>query len=95
MKPEDETFIAIFSETDNELYPVVFSGEADALDAGMEQVIESGVQKYAGPDTVVPGTRDQVLPTGGKRVSGDITVTKIPYSEVSNTSGGTTVIIGG
>lgn len=38
---------------------------------------------------------DQTLNTGSKFVDSNITIRKVPYSEVSNTSNGTTVTIGG
>jgi hypothetical protein len=37
---------------------------------------------------------DQILRTEDKVLSEDIVIEKIPYAEVSNTAGGTTVIIG-
>lgn len=50
---------------------------------------------YEGDFLVIPSADDKkILETAGKYVESNITVDKIPYSEVSNTAGGTTVIIG-
>lgn len=38
---------------------------------------------------------DTTLPTSGKLMSRDVTISKIPVAEVSNPSGGYTIIIGG
>lgn len=61
-----------------------------AIQAGL-----SDVPKYAGETTVTPKVENEtVLPTRDKIVKDDITVRKIPQFEVSNTSGGYTLIIG-
>lgn len=50
---------------------------------------------YDGEFIVTPSAdNEQTLQTAGKYAESNITVEKIPYSEVSNTAGGTTVIIG-
>ena len=58
--------------------------------------LEDGtLQKYEGTYSVTPSTADaQTLPTAEKYLENDITVQKIPYYEVDNSSGGTTVYIG-
>ena len=56
---------------------------------------EAAVPKYDGETTVTPKVENEtVLPTRDKIVKDDITVLKIPQFEVSNTSGGYTLIIG-
>ena len=56
---------------------------------------EAAVPKYDGETTVTPKVADEIiLPTRDKIVKDDITVRKIPQFEVSNTSGGYTLIIG-
>lgn len=50
---------------------------------------------YDGPTEVIPAASEQVLPTAWKTLDKDVTVKEIPYAEVSNSSGGTTIIIGG
>ncbi len=52
------------------------------------------VEYYEGNYTVVPKTQEQLLATSKKYLTEDITIKKIPYYDVSNTSGGTTVFIG-
>ena len=53
------------------------------------------VPVYHGQYIVTPSTTDDiVLPTKGKKLEKDITVTKIPYWETSNPQGGFTVFIG-
>lgn len=50
---------------------------------------------YTGDTVVIPRAfESQVLPTQNKTVTDDITVTEIPYTEVSNLAGGLTVSIG-
>lgn len=52
--------------------------------------------KYDGAYSVTPDAdEDQILSTAQTYVDADIKIEKIPYSEVSNTSGGVTVNIGG
>lgn len=47
---------------------------------------------YEGSYVVIPEVNAQVLPTLNKRMTDDLTVTGIPYYEVSNTSGITVYI---
>lgn len=49
--------------------------------------------KYSGSYEVTPAADAQTLETAKKLMTGDVTVGAIPYSEVSNNSGGTTVTI--
>ena len=42
---------------------------------------------------VLPSFEDRVLPTKGKRMLNDLTLSAIPYSEVTNLSGGLTINI--
>ena len=56
----------------------------------------SELPKYDGEYTVSPSAvSDQTLSTAQKLLDADIKINKIPYAEVSNTSNGTTVTIGG
>lgn len=50
---------------------------------------------YEGPYEVTPTLETQMLATRNKTMSDDVTVFEIPYAEVGNTAGGTTVTIGG
>ena len=66
-----------------------------AFISGAIQAGISDVPKYAGETTIRPKVENEtVLPTRDKIVKDDITVLKIPQFEVSNTSGGYTLIIG-
>ena len=59
-------------------------------------LIEGGGKPYNGPYEVSPEfDTDIELPTKGTMPKEDIAVLKIPKYEVSNESGGTTLIIGG
>lgn len=66
------------------------------LDADMGQVIEvPTAPPYRGEYEVVPKVyTEQTLPTSGKLLGRDVLVHKIPQFEVSNNSGGKTLIIG-
>lgn len=51
-------------------------------------------ESYTGEYTVVPKAyNDQVLETQGLNMQNDVTVTKVPYYEVSNPRGGVTIYI--
>jgi len=49
---------------------------------------------YDGVYSVTPAAEAQTLATAQKLMDADLTVEKIPYSEVTNTAGGTTASIG-
>lgn len=78
---ETLTFGASFSESDNA------NADFDAI------VIASEVPDYDGEYTVIPkADREQVLQTNGKRMTDDVSVTRIPYYQASNVSGDTVYI---
>ncbi len=54
---------------------------------------EVAAPEYTGPYEVTPKVVEQTLETNGKIMRSDVEVHKIPYFEVSNTSGGSTVYI--
>lgn len=59
------------------------------------KVSEGAYPAYTGDTVVIPRAfEDQTLNTAMKTVYQDITVTEIPYNEVTNPSGGLTVSIG-
>lgn len=66
------------------------------LDVDMGQVMEvPTAPAYTGEYEVVPKVYTaQTLPTSGKLLGRDVLVQKIPQFEVSNGSGGKTLIIG-
>lgn len=76
-------------------FKVEFS-ENVPLDVDVGQVIEvPTAPPYRGEYEVVPKVyTEQTLPTNGKLLGRDVLVHKIPQFEVSNNSGGKTLIIG-
>ena len=76
-------------------FKVEFS-ENVPLDVDVGQVIEvPTAPPYRGEYEVVPKVyTEQTLPTSGKLLGRDVLVHKIPQLEVSNNSGGKTLIIG-
>lgn len=80
---------------------VVIDGDMDLVipqSGEMGVVLVSGKRpypSYEGETVVIPKAFEaQVLETANKTVYDDITVLEIPYTEVSNVSGGFTVSIG-
>ena len=75
------------------------SGKVSILEASLSGVVSIPaaitVPFYEGEYVVTPKVEsDSVLPTNGKQMQQDVTVLKIPQFEVSNESGGKTLIIG-
>lgn len=62
-----------------------------------EQIISGGgggeLPWYDGSYTVIPSKTGQTLPTANRSMRSNVTIADIPYSEVSNPSGGLTVSI--
>ena len=52
-------------------------------------------ESYDGSYEVTPTIEQQILQTKNKTMINDLTIKSIPYSEVTNTSNGITVTIGG
>nr|DAI53413.1 MAG TPA: hypothetical protein [Bacteriophage sp.] len=86
-------------------FAVTFSPGADLevefaenvpLDVDMGQVMQvPTAPSYGGEYEVVPKVyTEQTLPTSGKLLGRDVVIHKIPQFEVSNGSGGKTLIIG-
>ena len=55
-------------------------------------VTVTGIPEYEGEYTVIPDTTNQVLPTKDLRMKDDLTVTSVPYFEMSNEKGITVYI---
>lgn len=73
----------------------VHEQQAVKVNVGGTVIVQHGIPVYGGTYTVVPLADAQtVLETAEKLLLEDITVTKIPYHEVSNNEGGSTVYIG-
>lgn len=49
---------------------------------------------YDGEYTIIPKTKDIILPTKSKAMKNDVTIKQIPYKEVQNEGGGSTITIG-
>lgn len=65
------------------------------VEAASVEINGGGGEEYQGPYAVVPQLEDTVvLRTNNKRMADDVTVSKIPTYEVSNTAGGNTFILG-
>lgn len=79
-----------------------FDASFEKTDQGFDAAFEAfqvetkivGGELYTGDYTVIPQTHPQTLNTQNRSMISDVTVEGIPYAEVSNTSGGTTAIIG-
>ena len=72
---------------------VMLSQEIDVKQDGITINVYD-VPFYEGECRVTPKFTEQTLPTAQKILKEDVRVEKIPYYEVSNISGGTTVTIG-
>lgn len=53
-----------------------------------------GGELYTGKYDVTPKVTEQMLRTKGKVLADDVRIKEIPYYDVSNTSGGSTIYIG-
>ena len=79
-----------------EAFDMKFTGrETPNFKAGMGEVhvVTVGAKPYEGPYEVTPKVDAQTLATADKVMLEDVTVNKIPYFAVGNTSGGETVYI--
>lgn len=85
-KQSNQSFSSNFSQSE----------QSFPLDFGEIQTVTEyiGGIPYGGEYEVIPMVVPQTLATAGKILEEDFTVQPIPYAEVSNGSGGTTVTIG-
>lgn len=60
----------------------------------LEVTIAEDIAPFVGDYEVTPKVTEQTLKTENKRMAANLRIKKIPYVEVSNPSGGTTVYIG-
>ena len=86
----------IFTEHNSNLDMVFEEQNFDSVaDFGEVYVVtDGGYESYDGDYEVVPRLHEQVLNTSKKIMQDDVKIKEIPVTRVSNTSGGTTVIIG-
>lgn len=88
--------------TDDDCYLVTVSddvynvdvAEPEEIQIDVDVVINQQVESdYDGAYTVIPKAYDEtILPTEGKTLAADVTVTVVPYYETTNTSGKTVYI---
>ena len=87
--PSDKNVIELTPTTDK-LIDIYIADESKELDVDFESNA-SNIESYPGPYVITPKRYDeQVLDTKEKYMNDNITVLKVPYSEVSNAAGGTT-----
>lgn len=82
---------------ENSILKTNFGGDG-SLNADLGQVTRisgSDYPAWPGSYTVTPAAQARTVQTRNYRMTADMTVEAIPYAEVSNTAGGTTVTIGG
>ena len=91
----DASFTTLFEENDMS-FVASFEKNDMVFDASFGEIIKvyDDVPQYEGVYEVTPKVSEQSLPTAQKFLARDVTIEKIPYFEVGNTSGGTTVTIG-
>lgn len=81
-----KTFVADFASSNRS-----FGGNFGEIQTVTEFV---GGEPYAGDYEITPRTEEQIIPTKAKVMVEDMTVKSIPFFNVGNTSGGSTVYIG-
>lgn len=57
------------------------------------EVLQEGLDAYKGDYEITPTVKGRTLETAKKFVEADIVIKEIPYFDVGNTSGGSTVYI--
>lgn len=85
-----------FSESNNTELPVVLSELDRSLDPNfgeIQTVNLSSLPLYKGEYAVTPKVSGQTMPTKGMAMLDDVTIHPIPFFNVSNNSGGSTVYI--
>jgi hypothetical protein len=91
---DEETLIEIANairEKENSTSLIKTSNMADKI---KNLTLSSDIEVFDGDYLVIPKTYKQILSTSSKKMSDDVTVESIPFSRVSNDSGGETFNIG-
>lgn len=85
----------VFSKSGEQKMDVRYHESGCELDAdfGEIQSVNIGGEIYDGDYTVTPKVAAQTMKTKGKAMVDDVTIKAIPFFNVSNTSGGSTVYI--
>lgn len=90
-------FKVIFNETDlsfkANLHEDNLSFEAKFGEVLRYEVLQEGLDAYEGEYEITPTVKGRTLETAKKFVEADIVIKEIPYFDVGNTSGGSTVYI--
>lgn len=79
--------------TDDQLISGTLSTGEIRLEATLNIGSGGRLPNYTGDYTVIPKVYEQTLETKNKSMTDDVTVTAVPYAEVSNPSGGLTANI--
>ena len=86
-----------FNQTDQRL-KVRFNSSGKAFQVGFKGIqqvtVDADVEFYTGDYEVTPKVDEQTMPTKDKYLVDDVTIKAIPYFNVGNNSGGSTVYIG-
>ena len=79
-------------------FEVVFEEECKCIctdfSNDLHVTVASDIASYVGDYEVTPKVNEQTLETDNKRMTANLKIKSIPFCEVSNPSGGTTVYIG-
>lgn len=90
-------FAVQFNQTTQRLR-VEFGSNEKRFDIGFSDLqimtVRPDVEYYDGAFDVIPDVSSQRLETAEKYMRSDVTIQAIPYFDVSNTAGGSTVYIG-
>lgn len=91
----DASFVTLFEEMDAS-FEASFETNDLIFSAVFGEFIKvyDDVPLYDGEYEVTPRVNEQTLPTAQRFLARDVKIEKIPYFEVSNSSGGKTVSIG-
>lgn len=71
-----------------------FHEKVEKIEVKFEESFSNNSDPYVGEYVITPQKTEQIMNTAGKTMRKDVTVKKVPRYDVSNESGGTTVIIG-
>lgn len=85
--------LTFYIEDEAEALDFCIEDNTESLDFCIEEYSSVTYPDYPGPYYVTPKVDPQLLPTYNRRMTDDVTVWGIPYTEVSNLEG-ITVIIG-
>lgn len=84
-----------FSENEETSFEIRFEETVKDVNAEFDelQFVTIGNEPYTGEYEITPKVSKQIVPTKGKVMQNDLTVNSVPFFDVGNTSGGSTVYI--